>query len=694
MSLERRFALHNRRIMSEVSRATSIPSMRAARGAGGSRKTEPDGIARGFSQLALAAKSQGEEAKRAARANKGLADSFKDIARAAEKAERAQIRAQAASRREFRGRVGSTLGAIGSSVASVGKTALAVTGLGGGALIASKLGPAAGLEQRQRQLIVNATGAGQTSPYQYGDLQKRISNEAVATGVSQEGITGGLEKFVQRTGDLGMAVDNMRTFATVSMATGASVEDIAGAAADLMQKFDIKKPEQMADALATLAYQGKKGAFELRDMADTFPELAAAASRAGMKGVTGMQTLGGLAQISRSATGSGAEASTALQMALAKMVQEGSKLESGEALGGKKVNVFTDKKKTALRNVPDVIADIISQSGGNLTQLQDVFDARGIRAMSPLIQKYTEVSGATKGTAVEKSAAGRAAVVAMIQDASSAAGTFADIQKDAGEVQKSTNVQLEKFNSMLTSAVQEKLLPTLTSLIPKLTPLIPTFGLLLEKIASIVQWASENPIQGVGAIILGKVAADVAGAGIGAGLKSVLTDVIVKMVGGQIAGAAVPGMAGAGGGGTPTGTLGKVAQYGKYVPVAGALGAAAGEFAGNTLGGSVDKYGGSYLNAIKAETDVSSGKLTQEQIGERKSALESQLAGLQGNQPGMLDKISYGLFGSESAGQARDKAIQELTTAIAKLNSAVDQNTSATSGTALNRGNSPSPVKG
>lgn len=518
-----------------------------------------------------------------------------------DKERREAIAAERARDRVRRATIGSVATSAFRSTVGVGKAILGATGIAGGAIAASRIGPGIDLEHRQRQVLRNARGAGQENAYTPDELRSRIAATSVATGASQEDITGGVEAFVQRTGDIKTAVENMQNFATVSAATGASVSDLASVAADLSQKFDIKGPEEMADALSVLAFQGKKGAFELRDMANTFPELAAAAARAGMTGTGGMRLLGGLAQISRSVTGSGEEASTALQMALGQIVAKGSKIESGKAFG-RSAKVFTDKSQTKLRDMRTVLADVIGASRGNLPQLEEVFDKRGIRAISPLITTFTAASDAAGG-GKRGETAGREAVLKAIDDAVNATGDFKDVQVDAANALKDTSAQLEILNTKLTDSVRTHLLPALIELVPKLEPLIPKFGEMLDVVAKWIGWLSEHPAEGLGLAIIGTITKDLIAANIGTSIATAIAGSIAASRGAEAAGAIGSGLAGLAGNAVASGGMLAGARAG----LAGAAGASAGAAIAMTVGSIALAAGTVYMandqnDKLKSET--------------------------------------------------------------------------------------------
>jgi len=444
--------------------------------------------------------------------------------------------------------VGNGAGRVVRGLAAVGTAGIAAAGIGGGAIAAASISQAMRLDEATRRLSIAGRGQGEAGADPVR-MRRSFMRLGLETGVDPEQIAAGAGKFVAKTGDLATATANMRNFAITAQATGASIEDIASAGADLSEKFGIKSTEDMGKALAVLAMQGKKGAFELKDMAEQFPEMAAAAQRAGMKGVGGMRTLGGLAQIARQSTGSGSEASTALQMMLTQLVTKSDKLKSGEALGGEKVNVFEggDPTKNA-RDIPTVLAEIVSRSKGNKQKLAKLFDIRGTRAMSPLIQEYQRTSEATNGTASQKQEAGKKAVLKYIENASAGSGDWSEVERDAKDAMKSFSVQINMAKQALMDALQSQLMPSIVRLIPVLSQLVPVVSTLVRVLVGLATFLAENPFTGLGAMLATSIAYEVGKAQLAGLLESAMR----KSLG-------LPPVPGAPGGGAdvPAGTTAK-----------------------------------------------------------------------------------------------------------------------------------------
>lgn len=323
------------------------------------------------------------------------------------------------------------------------------------------------LRDSANRISIGARGAGEKG-VDPAVLAREFQQAALASpGVKATDVAEGTASFVAKTGDLAAARRFQSTFATTASATGSSVQDIAGAASDIFQKFDITGVEDMQSALAALTFQGKNGAFELKDAASQFAKMSSAASRFGLsKGPEGLKTLGGLTQIARSATGSSEQASTAVEAVFRQLVLKSTKLQ------GQGVQVFEKgSHNTKTRNIQDILVDTISKNKGSLPKLQDIFGDEGVRGVSPLISKYNEAANGTKGTEAEKTAAGIAALRAELDKAINAPGDWSEVVKDAAQAQQSSGAQLDAAWEQIKATVSDEAVPSLLKLVPSLTQL-------------------------------------------------------------------------------------------------------------------------------------------------------------------------------------------------------------------------------
>jgi len=327
----------------------------------------------------------------------------------------------------------------------------------------------ADLQEAANRTSISARGAGEdfTDPAALiSDVQKAALG---APGQKAADIMSAIQGFVSLTGELKTGRASAGTFATVASATGADVGDVSQAAASIFNQFGLKSKEEMQDVMASLTFQGKKGAFEVKDMAAQFQRLAAAGASFGLTGVQGVKTIGGLAQIARTGTGSAAQTTTAIENIFSNMIGKSALLKQ------QGVNVYDKKGRT--RDVGDILIESIVKSGKNNFEkksqvLQQVFGDQGIRGVRPLLAKYqtayqeAQKSGATEA---EAAAAGLKKLRQTLDDAINAPGAWAEVQRDAAQAGTDANAQTTKAFE----AVQASLTRTVT-------PAVAAFAVALE----------------------------------------------------------------------------------------------------------------------------------------------------------------------------------------------------------------------
>lgn len=385
--------------------------------------------------------------------------------------ERELIRSQARARgQSVIGRGGVIDSGIERLTSNVG-TYLA---LGSGAVIAGGVALAGGaardamsLDETSRKIAIQGRQAGG----QFVDpkeLSREFLNTAVATpGQKASDIAEAISMYVGKTGDLGTARKMSGTFATVASASGTQVQDIAVMASQIAEKFGIKTEAGMKDAMASIYFQGKSGAFELKDAANQYTEMTAAGARFGLNnGVEGIKTLGGLTQIAIGGTGNPAEASTAVQ---SMFTQLGASADLVKRTTG--ADVYTDKTQTKGREITTVLKDVIAGAKGNIPTLQKIFDIRGMKAVSGLITAFNDAQNAAgkNATEAERTAAGMAAMDDVLKKAIGAGTSFSEVQQDAAFQQQSASAKMTNAWQMMIDQVGGPVADQLVKLVETLS---------------------------------------------------------------------------------------------------------------------------------------------------------------------------------------------------------------------------------
>lgn len=317
--------------------------------------------------------------------------------------------------------------------------------------------------EKANRVSIGARGAGENAV----DPKKLAAEWFAITqnvkGVTADALADGVAQFVSMTGDLKTARSSIKDFAVVAAATGADVSDVAATAAAISQQFGITDPNQIKDVLASLTFQGKAGAFELKDAASLFQRLAAAGAAFGLdKSAQGVKTLGGITQIARTSTGSGEQAATAVENMLTQLVAK------SDDLAAQGVQVYegtgADKK---VRNLTDILVDTVSKVGGDDIEkknagLNKIFGEQGSRGMKTLQSTFSDTFRNTKGSTAEKRRAGEDAMRGKLDGAINAAGAWGEVEKDAQQAQTTISANWTAAQERLSQSFSKNVVPKLT----------------------------------------------------------------------------------------------------------------------------------------------------------------------------------------------------------------------------------------
>lgn len=185
--------------------------------------------------------------------------------------------------------------------------------------------------------------------------------------------------------ELGQARKMIPGIGQASTAYRASMEDMGRATYAVVDTLKVPA-EQTTKILDVMALAGKKGAFEVADMAQYFPSLTAAAAGLGQTGVPAVADLAAALQIARKGAGDSAEAATNLGNLL-------QKISSPLTVKNfKKFGIDLEKELKAAAKRGETPIEAITKltekaTGGDLSKLGYLFeDAQVQKALRPLIQ--------------------------------------------------------------------------------------------------------------------------------------------------------------------------------------------------------------------------------------------------------------------------------------------------------------------
>jgi hypothetical protein len=440
---------------------------------------------------------------------------------------------------------------VGGIMSSTGSMAAAALGIGGGALLVDSARKQMSAERAAALLVNSATIGGKSAPgANVGNILGQAGQVSAEMGVDKTQLIGAVQNYVAKSSDFTGGMANMRFFAQMSKASGTPLEDITGAAGILRAQNKDLSAGDMRQMLLDLMEQGKQGAVEIPEMASLAGGLGATRGLYEGNMTENQRKLMALAQITRTEGTSAEEAMIGVKDLGSEAVTKAAKSTAPQWLVD-----AVDKKSGKIKGGPEkLIEAALLGTGGNLGALGAVFGQRGVRAFDRLAPLFQNAGGGKKGLA---------AVHAEMDPILNARGSQAQLDQQYAQVMAQPAEKFAKAVNAIEQTIQGELEPYLQRFADKLPELLPKIDAVIQEVARFAAWFSDNPMKGIGAIVMAAITKDLVSAGIGAAVKSA----IAMLIGGG-GGVGLPGVTGAGGGG---GVLPKLGAAVGAVAIGGAI---------------------------------------------------------------------------------------------------------------------------
>lgn len=211
--------------------------------------------------------------------------------------------------------------------------------------------------------------------------------------VNPQQLIAGLATFIDLTGDMKYAEENLRNIGLAMRATGADSTAIAKTM-DALRDIGISGAEGVKNAFELLIEQGKKGSVPFRQMAEEIGPLALQMKTLGYNGQDALNFLGAFFMAAKKGTGSPAEAATAVEGFFNTLKSKGELLAAGgiklfDAEGNARdLDLILQDTFTALQKIKDPIKrnakvfEIFGETGGKaIAKLQSDFAQTGKMTM-------------------------------------------------------------------------------------------------------------------------------------------------------------------------------------------------------------------------------------------------------------------------------------------------------------------------
>lgn len=293
------------------------------------------------------------------------------------------------------------------------------------------------------------------------ELGRAIRAVANDTSQSASAIAEGMDVLAGMGASRNDALALLKPIGRAATAYNAQIADLSQAGFAALDNLKVPA-EQFGAALDAMAQAGKAGAFELKDMAQYFPELGAGYQALGQTGVPAVADLAAALQIVRKGTGDSASAATNLSNILQK-VYAPKTVKAFKAMGidlRKSMDLAQGKGMSPIEAITEITNEAL---GGDLSKLGDLFaDAQVQQGLRPLIQNlelYRQIRA----------------------EAMDAQGVVEDDYLRRLETGAAATERWKNAVESLNIAIGTALLPALTSLAETLTPIIVKIGELADR---------------------------------------------------------------------------------------------------------------------------------------------------------------------------------------------------------------------
>lgn len=323
---------------------------------------------------------------------------------------------------------------------------------------------------------------GKTANVGQGELKKlgaevlRLSGRNL-TNLAPEKLAQGIQDLVAQGLELKDAVASIEALGRVATATNSDLLDVTKTGFQLQNALKIR-PTELKATFDALAFAGKQGAFELKDMAQFMPTIAAAAGTLGISGKQGAIALASMMQMVRKDAPDAGQAATRMTDAMLKMTAPDA-VKNFKAFGVNIEQVLKSAKAKGINPMEAALNELQRVTGGDVFKLSQIFGDKeaklGLMSLMKYRKEYEKLKAESGGAA--------------------AAGTVdKDYQRSLGTFQ-GTLSSFQNSAQRLGITVGNALLPPLTSLAEKITPIV----------EGIANWAAVNPGLAKNIVVIGAV---------------------------------------------------------------------------------------------------------------------------------------------------------------------------------------------
>ncbi|WP_414495327.1 phage tail tape measure protein [Stenotrophomonas maltophilia] len=273
---------------------------------------------------------------------------------------------------EKRGKLGSAFGEARGTLGT------AVTAL------AKPVENASGFARQNQQIGVAAN----LSRAQVSALGQAILEQSRATNQGADALQRSIRLMIDAGMDAQAAQASLGAVGRTTTVTGASIDDVAQAAAALQQSFDID-PSRMQNALDVLVVNSQQGSLGLKDMAQVLPVLGSSFEAMKLQGTSAAATLGAALEATLDSAGGADKAASNMKSFMSEVLSPDIQEKAKKSLRLDLRKIIGDAQTSGGNPFDAAMQGIIQATAGDQKKIGALFgDAQAKNFVQPMIENW------------------------------------------------------------------------------------------------------------------------------------------------------------------------------------------------------------------------------------------------------------------------------------------------------------------
>ncbi|HGM5500307.1 TPA: phage tail tape measure protein [Stenotrophomonas maltophilia] len=262
--------------------------------------------------------------------------------------------------------------------AARGTLGIAVTAL------AKPVENASGFARQNQQIGVAAN----LSRAQVSALGQAILQQSRATNQGADDLQRSIKLMVAAGMDAQSAQASLGAVGRTTTVTGASIDDVAQAAAALQQSFDID-PSRMQNALDVLVVNSQQGSLGLKDMAQVLPVLGSSFEAMKLQGTSAAATLGAALEATLDSAGGADKAASNMKSFMSEVLSPDIQEKAKKSLNLDLHKIIGDAQTSGGNPFDAAMQGIIQATAGDQKKIGTLFsDAQAKNFVQPMIENW------------------------------------------------------------------------------------------------------------------------------------------------------------------------------------------------------------------------------------------------------------------------------------------------------------------